>query len=181
MSVGMLLRASRISDGRVVPVEVAVGVAVRDDLGPVGGVRRRGGDEQRQRRGQQPEHAHRMGHASSPFARRRQPGRAAMPAAQSAWECPAATALAARRAEPRAQLRIGREAVERGGQRGRVARRGRRARCARAATRPPAAAPTAVVAITGTPWSKASLTTNPHGSRKSRVGIDGTTTTSEPA
>ena len=48
-------------------------------------------------------------------------------------------------------------------------------------TRPPAAAPTAVVAITGTPWSKASLTTRPHGSTKSRVGIDGTTTTSEPA
>ena len=49
------------------------------------------------------------------------------------------------------------------------------------ATSPPAAAPTASVAITGTPWWKASLTTSPHGSRKSRVGIDGTTTTSLPA
>ena len=39
----------------------------------------------------------------------------------------------------------------------------------------------AVVAITGLPWWNASLTTRPHGSRKSRVGTDGTTTTSLPA
>ena len=32
--------------------------------------------------------------------------------------------------------------------------------------RPPAAAPTASVAITGTPWLKASLTTSPHGSQE---------------
>ena len=48
-------------------------------------------------------------------------------------------------------------------------------------TSPPAAAPTASVAMTGRPWFMASLTTRPHGSRKPRVGIDGRTRTSEPA
>ena len=43
-------------------------------------------------------------------------------------------------------------------------------------TRPPAAAPTAVVAITGVPWCMASLQTSPHGSRKRGVGTLGTTT-----
>src|ERR1035441_5658482 len=45
-------------------------------------------------------------------------------------------------------------------------------------TRPPAAAPTASVAITASPLFIASFTTNPHGSRKVRVAIEGTTSTS---
>ena len=40
-------------------------------------------------------------------------------------------------------------------------------------TRPPATAPTALVATTGRPWCIASLQTSPHGSRKRGVGIDG--------
>ena len=44
------------------------------------------------------------------------------------------------------------------------------------ATSAPATAPTAALAITGVPWYIASLQTSPHGSRKRRVEIDGTTT-----
>src|SRR3984885_7824448 len=45
-------------------------------------------------------------------------------------------------------------------------------------TRPPAAAPTASVAMIASAWFMASLTTNPQGSRKVRVGMEGTTSTS---
>ena len=44
-------------------------------------------------------------------------------------------------------------------------------------TRPPATAPTASVAMTGRPRCRASLATSAHGSRKSRVAIDGMTRT----
>ncbi len=45
-------------------------------------------------------------------------------------------------------------------------------------TSPPAAAPTASLAITGRPRFIASFTTRPHGSRKVRVAIEGITSTS---
>ena len=44
-------------------------------------------------------------------------------------------------------------------------------------TRPPAAAPTASVAITGKPWLKASFTTSPQGSLKTGVVTEGRTKT----
>ena len=48
-------------------------------------------------------------------------------------------------------------------------------------TRPPAAAPTASLAITASPRFIASLTTRPQGSRNVRVGIEGNIRTSEAA
>ncbi len=48
-------------------------------------------------------------------------------------------------------------------------------------TRPPAAAPTASLAITARPRFMASLITRPHGSRNARVLIDGSTSTSAAA
>ena len=48
-------------------------------------------------------------------------------------------------------------------------------------TSPPAAAPTASVAMTAKRWFMASLATSPHGSRNGASGIDGMTRTSAPA
>ena len=78
----------------------------------------------------------------------------------------------ARRSRRRAQLGAQLRRRARAARSRRPARARRRAGTIRplspSRTSPPAAAPTASVAITASPWFMASLTTNPHGSRKVR-------------
>jgi hypothetical protein len=84
--------------------------------------------------------------------------------------------LARGTAQPGPQVRVGVQAAE-GGARAPGSPAGTTRPLRSWRTSPPAAAPTAVVAMTGRPRCMASLQTRPHGSRKVGVGTDGTTRT----
>ena len=167
---------------RVVALEHAVVGAVGDDL--LAGRRRRAPPGRRRAAcsDQGQEEVRRIGGftLAAPRAAPAAPARASCPSAQASWvyrgDCRAAL-----RAQPRAQRRGRRAAGAWRRASAGASPAGTTSPLRSWRTRPPATAPTALVAITGTPWWKASLTTSPHGSRKSRVGIDGTTTTSLPA
>ena len=79
------------------------------------------------------------------------------------------------RAESSAQRLVAEQRVDRRGQAGRESSGAITRPVSPSRTSPPAAAPTAVVAITVRPCSNASLQTRPQGSLKRGVGIEGTT------
>ena len=166
--------------------------AAQDDLFADVGARRRGEHERRRWQQRAPAGASRLWRRAILIDRSRNatngrgraralPAPARSPRAQASW-LKRRHVLRARRAQPRAQRAVARPARSIAPrQRGARRRPARPGRCRRRAPGRPAAAPTASLAITASPWFIASLTTKPHGSRKVRVAIEGTTSTSQAA